>query len=99
MAAVVFFSLRFLVSIRIMSVRIMSMMRFVVLWRADWHVVGHWDFLVDWEFHFFVNDMWSVDWDLDFILYEEKEVVISCQMGYDRMHLLGLAFPRCRVPS
>lgn len=46
---------------------------FVVLWRADWNMVGHWNLLVDWEFHFFVDDVGSVDWDLDFILWVEKK--------------------------
>lgn len=66
LVAVVFFSMWFLMSIGFM------MVRFVVFWRADWHMVRHWNFFVDWEFHFFVNDMGSVDWNFDFILLEER---------------------------
>lgn len=62
MAVAVLFAVRFVAD------GFMVAVMFVVLWRADWNVVGHWDLLVDWEFHFFVDDVGSVDWDLDFIL-------------------------------
>lgn len=58
------------------AIRIMVAVMFVVLWWADWDMVGHWDLFVDWEFHFFVDDMWSVDWNLNFILREEINIVI-----------------------
>lgn len=73
-----FMTVRLLVAVRLLvtALRFMVTMSvmFVVLWWADWNMVGHWDLLVDWEFHFLVDDVWSVDWDLDFILWGEKKV-------------------------
>lgn len=39
----------------------------MMLWRVDWDMDGGWDFLVDWEFHFFVVDVRTIDWNFHFI--------------------------------
>jgi hypothetical protein len=36
----------------------------VLLWWVDWDMDWVWNLLVDWEFHFLVDDMGSVDWNL-----------------------------------
>lgn len=47
--------------------RFFVVMMMMMLRRMDWNVMWNWDFLVDWEFHFFVNDMGTVNGDFDLI--------------------------------
>jgi hypothetical protein len=47
-----------------MSVAFVVLNMMVLLWWVDWDMDWVWNLLVDWEFHFLVDDMGSVDWNL-----------------------------------